>query len=95
MYTANAGDDMGFSPSISAFTVDVGSGALTPVSGSPYAVTPNLLSVSVEPSGTFVYFGTAGGIQAYAISQDSGALTEIPGSTFSAPGGSYAIVTTY
>jgi 6-phosphogluconolactonase (cycloisomerase 2 family) len=71
-----------------AFTIQ--SGALTPVSGSPFAAAgassasfpqPATL-MSVDQTNQFLYVSTSGGISGYAIDQNSGALTPIAGSPF-------------
>jgi hypothetical protein len=45
---------------ISAFTINSTSGALTPVGGSPFATGTSPISVTVDPSGKFVYVRTPG-----------------------------------
>ena len=45
--------------SISAFTIDSGSGALTPVAGSPFAAGINSRSVVVDPTGQFAYVSSS------------------------------------
>ncbi len=59
----------------------IGSGALTAISGSPFAITTPLstaASVVVNPANTFVYVGGTGGILAYSIGT-TGALSLISG----------------
>jgi 6-phosphogluconolactonase (cycloisomerase 2 family) len=77
--------------SISAFTIDPESGALTPVSGSPFAAGINSLSVIIDPTGHFAYAFSAtyttgylsyATILTYAVDQSTGALTPLPGSTW-------------
>ena len=74
------------------YTIDSTSGALTPISGSPFPSGESPSSVAVDPSGTFAYvanpgspspFG-AGNVSGYTIDPTSGALTPIPGSPFPA-----------
>jgi 6-phosphogluconolactonase len=88
VYVANTA-----SGDVSAFSVDVGSGALTAILGSPFpagsASTDGLGlhgpdGAAVDPTGKFVYVsnGASGSIWAYAINAGSGALTAIPGSPF-------------
>ena len=78
---------------ISAFGVDAGSGALTAITGSPFAAggvnatgigAQGPVGVAVDPMGKFVYVsnGGFGNISAYTVNTVSGALTAIPGSPF-------------
>ncbi len=82
---------------IAAYTVDMSSGALTPVAGSPFSVpgaigwfTPTM--VAVDPYGKFAYTGSVEGVFAYTINAASGALTLVSGSPFPAPGGAEGVV---
>src|SRR5262249_13101203 len=70
--------------SVSAFSIDPETGALTPVSGSPFTTSPSPLFVASDPSGQYVYVGLDGsaGIAAFVMNQSSGALTPIAGSPF-------------
>jgi 6-phosphogluconolactonase len=97
---------------ISAFTRNSVTGGLTAVSGSPFPTAPNIDphlypgvdSVTVDPTGKFVYAAIAGGqdVSAFVIDSSTGALTTIPGSPFPAsnfpttvrvdPSGRYAYV---
>jgi 6-phosphogluconolactonase len=87
--------------SVSAFTIDGTSGALTQVPGSPFATTSNLGSNSqpgqivVDQTGSFVYtvLTATGQIAGFAITPSSGALTPIPGSPFAAGNGPLGIAT--
>ncbi len=69
--TANGG--------VAAFTVDANTGALTPISGSPFMVGTGAIHLAADPSGKFLYTSSAalGGpdIQTLAINATSGALT--------------------
>jgi len=69
---------------LSAFTV-AATGALTPVSGSPYRLGQAPMSVAVDPSGKFVYAANAGSnnIMAFTINSSTGGLTPIKGSPYS------------
>jgi 6-phosphogluconolactonase (cycloisomerase 2 family) len=71
------------------FAIDATTGALTSVSGSPFATTANqLFDLRVHPSSQFVYsFGNdAGGSPAategFQLDPSTGALTALPGSPF-------------
>lgn len=67
--------------SISVDAIDAGTGALTPVPGSPFASDNNLASVAVDPSGRFVY-GIGSSITAFTVDAASGALTPVAGSPY-------------
>lgn len=82
--------------SVSAFSIDPGTGALTAVPGSPFAASPFPLFVATDPSGQYVYVGldSSPGIAAFVVNQKTGALTPMAGSPF--PGSSvWSIATTY
>lgn len=75
-----------------AFSIQSGTGALTPVAGSPFAAagassasfpTPATLMM-VDQTNQFLYVSTSGGISGYTIDQSTGALTAIAGSPFGA-----------
>ncbi len=78
--------------SISAYSIDQSSGALTQVKGSPFKLSrPGNGGVAVSPAGKFLYVTIySGGVAAYSIAA-SGALTQIKGSPFAAPGGADGI----
>lgn len=73
---------------IAAFSIVMGTGALTPVTGSPFpaGANPDLLAIG---RGGFLYALNAFDltISGYSINQTSGALTAIPGSPFQIVGG--------
>lgn len=80
LYVANAG-----SGNISAFTIDpAGSGALTPIPGSPFATGAIPVSLSVDFSGKFLYVVCQGDntVWAYSIDQQLGMLTPTAGSPY-------------
>src|SRR5262249_50435556 len=87
VYVANCGSpcDAAHPGSVSAYTIDGATGALTPVAGSPFPAGEGSLSVGVDPSGQFVYVGNSGSgdVSAYRIAA-TGALTPIDGSPFPA-----------
>jgi len=70
---------------IQAFTIDHTAGALTPVSGSPFA-TASADSIASDPAGRFLFAGnaTTGRISVFQINSTTGALVAAPGSPFSA-----------
>src|SRR5580704_745013 len=82
------------SNSISAFTMNASSGALTAVPGSPFPTGPEPTGAVIDPTGKFLYLpysqifsnngnltGTVS-ISVYAINAASGALTAVQGSPF-------------
>jgi DNA-binding beta-propeller fold protein YncE len=80
---------------VSAFVVNATTGALTPVSGSPFAAGEAAFGVAVHPSSRFAYVanqGLNGGtVSAYAVNATTGALTPVPGSPFAADFGSISV----
>jgi 6-phosphogluconolactonase len=94
LYTANVQ-----AGTISAFTADDNSGALTPVSGSPYASGTSIGGVTIAPyttgNGTLFLYAAdpqAQAVRAYTIDGNTGALTSMSGSPFQA-GTSPALLT--
>jgi 6-phosphogluconolactonase (cycloisomerase 2 family) len=86
--------------SVSAFTIDGGTGALTPVMGSPFTTGVGAASMAIDPTGRFAYVGNfgdqqgenlPGDVSAYTIDPTSGALTPIAGSPFLRSSGAYAV----
>jgi len=75
--------------SISGFAVDSSTGALAPLSGSPFLVPVNadFAGFAMHPSGKFLYASTgiaANGILAWSVDPATGSLTVLPGSPFQA-----------
>lgn len=84
LYATNIGATFGpGSNTISAYTIDSATGALTAVTGSPFASVVAPTDIAVEPTGRFVYTADLhdNTVSAYAIS-GTGALTAITGSAF-------------
>jgi YD repeat-containing protein len=81
LYVVNGGSN-----SISAYSIALGSGTLTPVPGSPFTVGTNPVSASVDASGKFLYVVNQGDgtVSAFTIDSGTGALTPISGSPFPA-----------
>jgi 6-phosphogluconolactonase len=73
---------------VTAFTIDPTSGALTVISGSPFSTPPGQFGsvgvqgpIVVDPSGTFLYAACANeNLAAFRIDQTTGALTALVGS---------------
>ena len=95
LYTANLGDY-----SISGYSIDASTGALTAIPGSPYAGALKASYVAAEPSGKFLYaldneggsLGiTAPGIDVYSIDANTGALTVVTGSPFPTDAGALSM----
>jgi DNA-binding beta-propeller fold protein YncE len=80
-YVANAGSD-----DVSGYRIDSASGALTPISESPFPAGFGPSSVAVDPAGRFAYVANrdSADVSGYTINPASGALTPIPGSPFPA-----------
>jgi len=73
---------------ISAFTINPGTGALIPVPGSPFAAGINPLSIVIDPTGSFAYttstsytsgYTSFAQIMGFSIDASSGILTPLPG----------------
>jgi 6-phosphogluconolactonase len=94
VYVANAclnADDCS-AGNVLAYTINSSTGALSEVSGSPFAAGNTSLSMTVDPSGRFAYVANEctattcarGNITAYTINTATGALNELAGSPFAA-----------
>jgi len=71
-YTAN------LNGGISAYSINAATGALTSITGSPFATGTALRSATVSPAGTFLYAaGGADTVSAYRINSSTGALTPV------------------
>ena len=84
LYTANDGVPTGNEPtpgSISAFTIDASTGALTPVAGSPLPIA-FAETISIDPMGKFLFVPETNGVSVYAINTATGALSAVAGSPF-------------
>jgi DNA-binding beta-propeller fold protein YncE len=68
---------------VSAYSIDVSSGSLTQITGSPYPAGPEPSGVAVDPSGRFVYVSneTTDTTIEFAIDAVTGALTQIGSTT--------------
>ena len=69
--------------SIQAFTIDHSTGALTTISGSPFA-TAGADSITSDPAGRFLFVGnqTTGSVSVFQINATTGALVAASGSPF-------------
>jgi 6-phosphogluconolactonase (cycloisomerase 2 family) len=70
LYTPNYGDS-----TISGFKVNLITGALTAVSGSPFSVTGGAGSLAIHPSGKFLYTGDVTTVSEFEINATTGVLT--------------------
>ena len=78
-YVAKQGDG-----TVSAYSIDASTGALTQLTGSPFAAGTYPVFVTVNPAGTFAYAANQYGntVSAYSIDATTGALTPVAGSPF-------------
>ncbi len=77
--------------SVSAYTINSSTGALSAVAGSPFAAGDDPQSVTVDPSGRFAYVANedastklGANVSAYTINSSTGALSAVAGSPFAA-----------
>jgi hypothetical protein len=72
------------SNNVSAYTINSATGALSPVSGSPFPTGSAPVSVVIDPSGKFAYVANniSNSVSAYTINMASGALSPVSGSPF-------------
>ncbi len=80
-YVANAGDN-----TVSAYTVDATTGALTALPGFPVGAGTSPFAIVGTEDRKYVFVGNEGSndISAFAVNFASGALTPVPGSPFAA-----------
>jgi 6-phosphogluconolactonase (cycloisomerase 2 family) len=95
LYVVNQ-ETSGIGGSVSAYTIDGGTGALTAVSGSAIATGEGPLSLVIDPTGRFAYVNNVddspgGDISGYTIDPTSGALTAMAGGTFLSGSGAFAL----
>ena len=79
VYVTNAN-----SGNVSGYTINATTGALTPISGSPFAAGSAPFSVAADPTGRFAYVAnlTSNNVSAYTINPTTGALTFIGAQAF-------------
>ena len=79
--------------SVSAFTIDPGTGALTQIAGSPFATGNGADALVVDPSGRFTYVANYfdDTLSAFAINPGSGALSVVFGSPFFTGSGPHSV----
>jgi 6-phosphogluconolactonase (cycloisomerase 2 family) len=83
LYAANGGD-----PSVSAFTINPGTGNITPINGSPFLLNDSTgtYDLAASPNHRFLFVTNEAGtaIHVFAIAASNGGLNEIAGSPFPA-----------
>ena len=77
-------------PSISGFSIDPTSGALSRLSGSPFKL-PVSHYMATDQTGAYLYVTAGANIVAYAIDATTGALTALPGFPVSAGADAYSV----
>jgi 6-phosphogluconolactonase len=77
-------------PSISGFSIDPNTGALSPLSGSPFRL-PVSHYIATDQTGAYLYVTTGTNIVGYAIDATTGALTALPGFPVAAGANAYSI----
>ena len=87
LYTANPDAT---NPSISGFSVDLGSGVLTPLSGSPFPLAVSH-DIATDRTGAYLYVTSGASIVGYAIDATTGALTALPGFPVNAGANAYSV----
>ncbi|MHB8455871.1 MAG: lactonase family protein [Acidiferrobacterales bacterium] len=89
-YVTNWGDN-----TISAYRINVVTGALTPITGSPFRTAKSPSAITINRAGTFAYVADSKG-STYAINSVSGALTQVDSAGYGAasfnPAGTFAYV---
>ena len=81
LYTANQSSN-----DVSGFMIDAATGAISPISGSPFPVGLGPVAVTVDPAGQFVYVANSSSstISAFSIDPSTGKLAAVSGSPFPA-----------
>jgi 6-phosphogluconolactonase len=87
LYVGNGRSLMGVGQGLYAYSIDAGTGALTPVPGSPFDVGGLQVSLAVDASGKFLIVDispdtVACRLTVLSIDPNTGALTSVPGSPF-------------
>lgn len=60
---------------VSAYSINISTGALTPIAGSPYSTGIQSTGLAMDASGRYLYVAVSGGISGFSVSSSSGALT--------------------
>ena len=77
-------------------SIDVNTGALSPLAGFPFAVDANATSIGIDPTNQFLYVsnGGAGTVTGFNLNAATGALAPMSGSPF-AVGASASLIATF
>src|SRR5581483_8596464 len=69
---------------VEGFIINRATGALTPITGSPFSVPSGADTIVSDPQGRFLFIGNEGSgqIATFTIDANTGALTQSPGSPF-------------
>jgi 6-phosphogluconolactonase (cycloisomerase 2 family) len=91
VYVANVGSGVADPGTVSAYTMNPTTGALSAVAGSPFAAGGGPDAVVVDPTGRFLYvanygFPGSGTVSAYTINPATGVLAAVSGSPFPSGG---------
>lgn len=77
-YVANQADD-----TVSGYSIDATTGALTPIPGSPFATGTSPLSIAVDPVAKLIYVSNGdNSVSGYSVNGNTGALKPVQGSPF-------------
>jgi 6-phosphogluconolactonase len=78
---------------VSGYSIDHKSGALTPVSASALATGGEPIGIAVDPNGKFTYVtnNSSNTVSGYRVDPLTGSLTPLPGSPFGVAAGPYAV----
>jgi 6-phosphogluconolactonase (cycloisomerase 2 family) len=90
LYALDANGSLGIAASgIDVYSIDVATGALTVVAGSPFPTDAGALSMTIHQSGKFAYTANVNSmsVSAYALDTTTGAVAPVVGSPFA--GGAY------
>ncbi|GAB4423385.1 MAG: hypothetical protein OHK0011_03230 [Turneriella sp.] len=93
LFVENSGD-AGGTAALSGFTVNSATGALTPISGSPFAAGANAIGFAIDETVRFAYAANNGAdsVTAYAIHPSTGVLTQVTGSPYATGDAPFGIV---
>jgi len=85
----------GLPGSVSVFSIDSSTGALTAVSGSPFYANDSPSEIVMPPAGNLVYVSnpSSGMVTGFTFDASTGALTPVPGSPFFSGAGASALAT--
>lgn len=85
----------GLPGSVSVFSIDSSTGALTAVAGSPFYANDSPSGIVMPPAGNLVYVSNPGSgmVTGFTFNASTGALTQVPGSPFPSGAGANALAT--